>query len=380
MAGTRRTPAQLALPAGHPLLAGTATDRDRRARRRLVRELFAAGLSEEEIRHAVEEDRLVLLPAEVVLQGRRTYSDATLERNTGFTRHDIVEFTRAAGLAAPPEITARHLATAASLRQLVDAGLDLDSVLEVTRVAGQSLSSIARVIVRVVGRTYLRAGDSEYDVAARYAEVAAQLTPVMGRIIDEQLRLHIHDALRQERLSPSARRRGRIDTGRDMAIAFADLVGFTRMGSRVHADEVGRVAARLVQITTEVVEPPVAMVKNVGDAVMLASPELEPLVENVLTLVARVGDEGADYPELRAGIAYGPVVPAAGDWYGHTVNLASRLTAVARPGTVVATAAVRAMTQGHVAWSHALPRRIRGIRGTVFVAKARGVESARAER
>lgn len=369
----RTTPRGPALPTTHPLLQGLSTERERRARRRLVRELLAAGLSEDEIRSAVDEDRLSLLPAEVVLQGRRHFSDETLRRRTGFSRDEIIEFTRASGLAASPEITPRHLAIGEALRELVEAGVDMESMLEVARVAGQSLASIARVVVRVVGREYLRAGDTEYDVAARYADVALNLTPVLDALIREQLRLHIHDALRQERLSRTALESGHVDGKRDMAIAFADLVGFTRMGARVHADEVGRVAARLVELATEVVEPPVTLVKNVGDAVMLASPDVERLIEVVVTLVARVRAEGRDFPELRAGVAYGPVVPAAGDWYGHTVNLASRLTEVAKPGTVVATSGVRTMTRGHVAWSYALPRRIRGVRGTVFVARVRSV-------
>ena len=38
---------------------------------------------------------------------------------------------------------------------------------------------------------------------------------------------------------------------------------------------------------------------------------------------------------LRAGIAYGDVVGRLGDVYGPTVNIAARLTSVARPGTVL---------------------------------------------
>jgi len=135
------------------------------------------------------------------------------------------------------------------------------------------------------------------------------------------------------------------------------------------------VASRLVELTGEVIEPPVARVKSVGDAVMLVSPDPERLVADVLTLVERVGEEGEDFPELRAGIAHGPVVRTGGDLYGHTVNLASRLTSIARPGTVVATADVRARTRGRITWSRSLPRHLRGMRGAVVIAKARAVQA-----
>jgi adenylate cyclase len=367
----RRT--NLVLRADHPLLRGLSDDRERRARRRLVRELLAAGLSEADVQRAVDEDRLALLPAEVVLSGRRTYAVDTLARRTGISRRQLGDFIRASGVAEQPEITARHLAMADALRAVLDAGIEEDAVLEIARVAGQGLASIARVIVRVVGETYLQAGDTEYDVGARYAEMADRLTPQLSRLIDQQLRLHILDALRQETLGRADRAEGRLPLQRDMGVAFADLVGFTRMGTRVHADAVGRVAARLVALASEVVQPPVTMVKTIGDAVMLVSPDVGRLIEDVLTLVARVGDQGEDFPQLRAGVAYGPVVGSAGDWYGHTVNLASRLTSVARPGTVVATTEVRAMTQGRVSWSYALPRHLRGMRGAVSVAKVRGL-------
>lgn len=366
-------PSTPALRAGHPLLAGTTTDRERRARRRLVRELLAAGVSEADVQQAIEEDRLPLLPAELVLTGRRRFSEDTLARRTGLTPDALAEFTRASGLAAQPEITALHLDMAGALREMLDSGIEAEEALDVARVAGQALSSIARAVVRVVGETYLHAGDSEYDVGARYADVATNLLPVFSRLLDDQLRLHILAALRQESLGRDERARGRIAAQRDMGVAFADLTGFTRLGTRVHADEIGRVAARLVELSSESVHPPVVMVKSVGDGVMLVSPDVERLVEDVLDLVDRVAAEGEDFPELRAGVAYGPVVRAAGDWYGHCVNLASRLTSIARPGTVVAAAQVRAMTHGRVAWSRALPRHVRGVRGAVFIAKARGM-------
>src|SRR5260370_11108515 len=81
-----------------PLLAGAETEAERRARRRLIRELLDEGVAREDLLDAVETDRLSLLLTDLILRGGRQYSDATLERRTRLTRAQLDEFRRAAGL------------------------------------------------------------------------------------------------------------------------------------------------------------------------------------------------------------------------------------------------------------------------------------------
>jgi adenylate cyclase len=369
--GGARADGQMRLAAADPLLRGTSNETERRARRRLLRELMAAGVARNDLQRAVDEDRLALIPAEIVLAGRRRYGDEALEKHSGLDRDQLAAFVRASGTQAPEELTAWDLAAARRLRQLLDAGIPLDSVLEVARVAGQGLASTARAILRIVGETYLRPGDTEYELGARYAQVADELLPVLGPLVDYQLRLHLREALRQEAIGREERARGQIQASRDVAVAFADLVGFTRMGTRVEADEIGRVAVRLAELVSEVVSPPVTVVKYVGDAVMLVSPDAGRLVEDLLAVVDAVDAEGEHFPQLRAGVAYGPAVPVSGDWYGHVVNLASRITAVARPGTVVGSAEIRAVTKDRLSWSRPLPRHLKGVPGVVLIARVR---------
>ena len=85
----------------------------------------------------------------------------------------------------------------------------------------------------------------------------------------------------------------------------------------------------------EVAEPPVRLVKTIGDAAMLASPEPEPLLGATLALIEAADAEGEDFPQLRAGAALGQALLRAGDWFGRPVNLASRITSVARPGSLL---------------------------------------------
>ena len=104
---------------------------------------------------------------------------------------------------------------------------------------------------------------------------------------------------------------------------------------------------------------------------MLVSPEPTPLVEAGLRLVeGSAGEDGL--PAIRAGIAYGPAVNRWGDWYGSTVNVASRLTSRARPLSVLATEAVRDVADGFD-WSFAGEKKLKGLSVPLRTYRARRV-------
>jgi adenylate cyclase len=135
------------------------------------------------------------------------------------------------------------------------------------------------------------------------------------------------------------------------------------------------VAERLFTITREVVEPPVRLVKTIGDAVMLTADEPGALVATALTLVAASDAESATadhaFPQVRVGVAYGPTVARGGDVFGRAVNLASRVTAIARAGSVLATREIRDAGRDQFAWSSAHTRRIKGLPEPVPLYRAR---------
>ena len=109
------------------------------------------------------------------------------------------------------------------------------------------------------------------------------------------------------------------------------------------------------------------LVKMIGDAAMLVSPEPEPLIRAGLALAANE----TDLPPLRVGVASGVAILHCGDWLGAPVNLARRVTGVARPGTVLATRAVRDAAAGEFHWSRAGTRRLKGIREPVPLYRVR---------
>ena len=178
---------------------------------------------------------------------------------------------------------------------------------------------------------------SERELAHRYALAAERLYPLVDPLVS-----NILDAApagmrpRARSISAMERSGGRLPGSREVAVCFADLVGFTRLGEEVPPDELGRLAVRLEALASEVAEPPVRLVKTIGDAAMLASPEPEPLLGAALALIDAADAEGDYFPQLRAGAALGPALLRAGDWFGRPVNLASRITSIARPGSLLA--------------------------------------------
>jgi adenylate cyclase len=125
-------------------------------------------------------------------------------------------------------------------------------------------------------------------------------------------------------------------------------------------------------MAADVARPPVRLVKTIGDAAMLVAPEPVPLLRASLGLIATAEGEGEGFPQLHAGIAHGPALQRYGDWYGPTVNVAARLTARARPSSLLATEAVRELAgDGEFSWTEAGRKRIKGLKQPIPVWRCR---------
>jgi adenylate cyclase len=194
-------------------------------------------------------------------------------------------------------------------------------------------------------------------------------------MLEQMVRLHLRHTVRTEAISAAERSAGVLPGARDVTVGFADLVGFTRLGEEVAPDELGRVAERLVEMAGEHLRGDVRLVKTIGDAAMLVSPDPPTLLAVALDLVDAADAEGQDFPQLRVGVASGPALNRAGDWYGRPVNIASRVTAIARPGSVLATRDVRDAANAAYRWSSAGARSLKGVEGPVRLYRARRLAS-----
>lgn len=359
------------------LLDGLDDAREREDRRGLLQDLLDGGVALDELRSAVAEDRLVLLGVERALgQQPARYSREEVAERAGLELDFLRRLWRAMGMpeAAPDQrvLSEGDLEAARLVRQALDAGMPETGLLELSRVMGQSMANVSAAIGGVFARSFVRPGDSERDLAQRYTEAAEALQPSTLPLLAYILGLHQRQQVRQNVIGRAQIAEGRLDGGREIAVCFADLVGFTRLGETVPPSELGAVAGRLAELAAEVAEGPVRIVKMIGDAAMLVSYELEPLVDAALSLVDAADEQGEDFPQLRAGIAKGQALGRGGDWYGRPVNLASRVGDIARPGSALATEEVKdALGDERYRWSFAGRRKLKGLRESVPLYRVR---------
>ena len=354
--------------AAEGLLEGIDDARERAERIALLERLLAEGVTLEELHRAAAEDRLALLQVERML-GTEQFTPREVAQTTGVSLELVLKLRQALGLPRPgPDdrvLTASDVEAAARLKGFEEAGLPEEGILEVARVLGEGLARVAATLRPLVRDTFLQPGIGERELSERYATASAELGPQLGVVMQHILNMHLRDQLRTDVVGRAELARGGVIGAVTMSIAFADLVGFTKLGERVPAEELGAVARRLTELAGEAAaaRPPVRLVKTIGDAAMLVSPDPDALLETALELVSAAEAEGEEFPSLRAGLATGQVLGRAGDWYGSPVNIASRITGIARPGTVVAAEATRdaASTAAHWQWSQLPNRRLRGV-------------------
>jgi adenylate cyclase len=173
-------------------------------------------------------------------------------------------------------------------------------------------------------------------------------------------RAHLLEQIRRDVIGTADLASGELGATSEVSTCFADLVGFTKLGEEIDPEQLGLVAGRLEEMASAVAEPPVRLVKTIGDAAMLVSTEAESMTDAALRLVEASEEEGEEFPRLRAGIARGHVVTQAGDYYGRPVNLASRITAIAKPGSVLVDLATRDAAPDAFEYSFAGERRLKG--------------------
>ena len=341
----------------------------------LLEKLAGEGVPLSDLRRTTATGTVMYLAADRVILGTERYTAAEVSELTGVEEEFLVRVRRAMGLPIPdphePVYTGAEVESARMIHIGREAGIDDEDLLELLRILGRGLGQAAESLRALPLKLVLEPGMSETELAQEYALVAEQLYPLVNPLVENILALHLRHATQSTVVSTMERQGGLLPGSRQVAICFADLVGFTRLGEEVPPNELGRLAARLEALATDVVEAPVRLVKTIGDAAMLASPEPEPLLAAGLQLIEAADGEGEDFPQLRAGGAWGPALLRAGDWFGRPVNLASRITAVARPGSLLCDRGLREAAGEDFRYSFAGERRLKGIREPVGLFRVR---------
>jgi adenylate cyclase len=216
-----------------------------------------------------------------------------------------------------------------------DGGPDPEMLLQMTRATGQALSrvahmhvlSIADEIARVTRSRELSNSEAADRIAALAESLVRGYEPFLGYI----WRRHLFAAISQVVASAA----GQVGEAEATTVGFADLVGFTAITQQLSDHELAEVVDHFEKIAyQEIAEGGGRVVKTLGDEVMFSNSNPSAAGKTGLAIAAACKADPV-LPDVRVGLAIGSMLAWEGDFYGPTVNLASRLAGIATPGTVI---------------------------------------------
>jgi adenylate cyclase len=231
-----------------------------------------------------------------------------------------------------PVFTDADVRALALLSALIDSGfVEPGTEASIARAMGQSLSRLADWQTDLLADALMRSGvgtDGQADPAEEAVAAARSLFPLLREVQDYVWRRHL--AANADRLLAPAASADR----RELGVGFADLVGYTSRSRGMGGRELGAMVEDFESTASEVIARHHGrVVKTVGDGILYTAVSAIDAVEIGLGLPEAWHAE--DRPPLRVGAAYGTVLTHLGDVYSPVVNLASRLTSLGRPGTLL---------------------------------------------
>jgi len=243
---------------------------------------------------------------------------------------------------------------------LREAGIaDEELVLAWTRVLGQTFSRLASgqgqlILEMLAGRPDLL--ESEETVLALFEYLVPTMEQLQNYVWRRQFVAFFN------RVASHAVSELPVSTMVRMAVGFADMSGFTTLTRQATEAELRELLDAFETTASEAVAAQHGrIVKTIGDEVLFVADTPQQASEIALTMLA-CAEADERLPPLRIGIATGEVVTRLGDVYGSTVNIASRLTSLCRPGWVLVDREMASALRDDERYS-LRPRRPESVRG-----------------
>ena len=198
-------------------------------------------------------------------------------------------------------------------------------------------------LVRTWGRSFARLAEWQTrlltDVALESADPVEQVTDLASEVLPRVEALQNY-VWRRHLASAGVRLMASDSAGSDtsrLAVVFVDIVGFTSRSKELDRDRAGASGSSTSRPSAPAWSSTTAAGSSRTSATRCSSSPTtsREAADAALTMTARGADPDDGFPEVRAGVAYGDVVSRLGDVFGPTVNIASRLTSIARPGSVL---------------------------------------------
>jgi adenylate cyclase len=317
------------------------------AHARIVARLRDRGHSLKEIRKASQEGKLAYgFVEDLFPETQSTFSledaadevgmePALLERiwsSVGFPRHQLDD-----GLSDVDMDALRYIGS------VLEAGFPLVAFLQLVRVYGQSMARIADAEARLfhlyVHEPLMRDGVPGLEMAEEMETLASDVLPLSSPIMD-----YIHQRYLQHFVEQDVVGHMEVDLEDEnedlgrvrVAIAFADLAGYTRFTEEAGEEEAFSTVERFIDAVTDTLPDDARVVKTIGDEVMLVGQDVQALTDWAVGFQRLYRER----PTPRIGVHVGSVLYRDGDYFGREVNLTARVVARARGGEVVVTDAV----------------------------------------
>ena len=308
---------------------------------RLVARLRERRYTLAQIRRATDEGRLAFgRILELFEVGGRTYTRAQARRRTGLDAEAVDSVAAMLGIGADQLLDEVALQVLSNVAAAIAAGLPREAMLQIVRVYTQAISQIADAEVRLVHiylhEPLMRSGGSPDEMASAMLSVADRLLPLTAPLLEQVHRRMLMNYIDLDVVGhmETELTADEDDIGRmRVAIAFADLAGYTQLTERegdLHAlDVVDRFVGNVIATLPD----DARIIKTIGDAVMVVGPDPAALADWAL----RLGELMSEHPRPRVAVHYGHAHYRDGDYFGGDVNLAARVQAESGEGEVLVT-------------------------------------------
>ncbi len=312
---------------------------------RIVARLRERGHSVQKIREASQSGKLAfgyideLLPSS---EARYTLKQAARELDV---EEALIErLVAAMGLNAlsTEEISDEDLQVLRYGAEVLAAGLPLPALLQIVRVYGQAMAQVADAEVRLfhlyLHEPLMREGVPGVEVAQAMEGMTREMLPfavpfinylhgrMLGYFVEQDVIGHIESDLDDEETAEEGRMR--------VAIAFADLAGYTKLTEEQGEAQAVSAVERFVETVEQTLPIDARVIKTLGDEVMVVGADAGALTSWAVALAAQLP---AGSPPPRIGIHSGAALYRDGDYYGREVNRAARVVARASGGEVLVT-------------------------------------------
>jgi adenylate cyclase len=350
---------------------------------RVVAKMRERGHSLQEIRAATEQGKLAFgFLEELFPSDPRQYSVEEAGKITGVDPPLVRRLI--SGLGITPEdtdtVSEDELQLLRYVAAVLEAGFPLVALLQLVRVYGQAMARVADAEVRLfhlyVHEPLMRSGSTGVETAEQMNAISRQVLPLAGPVLDQIHQRYLQFFVEQDVVGhmESDLDGSAVDLGRmRVAIAFADLAGYTRL-----TEEEGELTAvdaveRFVEAVEVTLPDEARIIKTIGDEVMIIGSDVSTLTDWAVGFQSMQTER----PLPRIAVHWGVALYRDGDYYGRDINIASRVAARSAGGEVLVTRqVVDSVTAPHLEFERIGEVRLKGFTESteVFIARQKAEE------